>query len=104
MADLYLDAFLLLLALYVGYSLWARLDGRLPVAGALILLVLLAVLDASGNTSAANEVAVYVFFLLVAGALLLLVDHYRRPRRIPSSAHRAPGEPAGERSEATNEG
>lgn len=77
----YVLAFLVLLALYMGYSEWAGLDSRYLVAGALGLLVLTAVVDAAGATGLANTLAEFVFLLLAGGVVLLLVDHVReRPR------------------------
>jgi hypothetical protein len=81
----YVELFLGLLVAYMGYSLWAGLDSRYPIAAALVLLVVTAVVDAAGNTAAANTLAEYVFFLLGAGVLLLLIDHVRAGRPTPSS-------------------
>ena len=77
----YTDIFLGLLGAYMVYSAWARLDSRYLIAGALVLLVAAAAVDASGATGAANTLAVYVFFLLAGGVVLLLVDHVRGDRR-----------------------
>lgn len=77
----YVESFLALLVAYMGYSVWAGLDARYPIAAALALLVATAIVDASGNTAAANTLAEYVFFLLGAGVVLLLIDHVRDSRR-----------------------
>jgi len=70
-----------LLLVYMAYSVWARLDGRYPIAAALVLLVVTAVVDALGNGGLADTLAEFVFFLLAAGVVLLLVEHLRdRPR------------------------
>ncbi len=82
--DLYTAVFLGLLVAYMAYSLWARLDGRLPVAAALVLLAVAAILDALGASASANTVAEFVFFLLGAGVVLLLIEHLRAGRRAPS--------------------
>jgi hypothetical protein len=74
------EVFLALLAVYMVYSVWAGLDARIPIAAALLLLVATAVVDALGNTDAANTLAEFVFFLLGAGVLLLLIDHVRESR------------------------
>ncbi|HTP54207.1 MAG TPA: hypothetical protein VML94_04475 [Thermoplasmata archaeon] len=83
-------AFLGLLGAYMVYSQWAGLDSRYPVGAALVLLVAAAVADAAGATGVANSFAEYVFFLLGAGVVLLLVDHLRDGRKnagaTPSSA------------------
>ncbi len=77
--------FLAVLLAYMVYSEWVRLDSRYPVAAALILLVIDAVIDAAGDTNLANVIAVYVFFLLAAGVFLLLVDHVREARAHPET-------------------
>ena len=71
--------FLVLLVAYMLYSQWAGLDPRYLIAAALALLVVAAVLDAGGETAPADTVATYLFFLLAAGIVLLLVDHVRHP-------------------------
>lgn len=77
----YVPVFLGVLVLYMGYSEWVRLDSRYLVAGALVLLVATAIVDAAGATATANTLAEFVFFLLAGGVVLLLVDHVRdRPR------------------------
>jgi hypothetical protein len=83
----YVPVFLAVLLVYMVYSEWALLDSRYLVAGALVLLIVTAVVDAAGATATANTLAEFVFFLLAGGVILLLVDHVReRPRREPPSA------------------
>jgi hypothetical protein len=82
----YTGVFLGLLGAYMIYSEWARLDSRYLIAGALVLLVVAAVVDAAGATGAANTIAVYVFFLLAGGVVLLLVDHVREGRPAPATS------------------
>ncbi len=77
MAFPYVPVFLALLLAYMVYSQWARLDSRFPIAGALVLLVAAALVDAAGDDPAANILAEFVFFLLAAGIVLLLLDHAR---------------------------
>jgi len=95
--------FLALLLMYMVYSEWAGLDSRYPVAAALGLLVVTAVVDALGNVPAANALAEYVFLLLAGGVVLLLVDHLRAGRKAgsdpepPSVATGPPGEATHER-------
>jgi hypothetical protein len=76
----YTEVFLGLLVAYMVYSFWARLDARYPIGAALVLLVITAVVDAVGNSATANTLAEYVFFLLGAGVVLLLLDHFRERR------------------------
>ncbi|MGB6500975.1 MAG: hypothetical protein WBG19_06220 [Thermoplasmata archaeon] len=83
MAVPYSLLFLALLAAYMVYSVWARLDSRYVIGGALVLLIAGAVADAAGSVPVANTVAQYVLFLLAAGVVLLLVDYLRdRPDRV----------------------
>ena len=103
MAFPYTGVFLALLLAYMAYSVWARLDARYPIAAALVLLVLTAVVDAVGEVAAANTLAEYVFFLLGSGVVLLLIEHVReRPRGEPMAgpvgsgptANTVPSEPS----------
>ena len=104
MVDLYTEVFLGLLAVYVIYSLVTKLDGRLPVGAALVLLVVAAVLDSTGASGTANTLASYVFFLLAAGVFLLVVEHLRERRAAERSGVAPAGQPAAESREAPNEG
>ena len=91
----YSTIFVGLLLAYLVYSVWARLDGRYPIVAALVLLVVTAVVDAAGDVDAANSLAEYVFFLLAAGVVLLLIEHVRdRPAPTPATES---GGPAAER-------
>jgi uncharacterized membrane protein len=86
--------FVALLVAYMVVSEWERLDSRYPIVAGLVLLVVAAIADAAGATATANTLAVYVFFLLGAGVILLLVDYVRESRRSPSrDSLRAPAEP-----------
>jgi len=88
----YTAIFLGLLVAYLVYSLWARLDGRYPIGAALALLVVTAIVDAAGDTDAANSLAEFVFFLLAGGVVLLLIEHVRdRPSPADSGRSRAAG-------------
>jgi hypothetical protein len=90
MVDVYILAFVGLLAAYVAYSLWARLDPRWPIGAALVLLLVAAIVDAAQQVGAANVLAEFVVFLLGAGVLLLLLEHARDARH----PDRASGSPA----------
>ncbi|MGA7922593.1 MAG: hypothetical protein WCA77_01270 [Thermoplasmata archaeon] len=90
-------AFLALLAVYLVYSVWQHLDPRFPILAALILLVVTALVDAAGAGAEANTLAVFVFFLLAGGVLLLLIDSVRprpsadvRTRESPGSGPEPP--------------
>lgn len=98
----YVPAFLGVLVVYMVYSEWVRLDSRYLVAGALVLLVATALVDAAGDTGTANTLAEFVFFLLAGGVVLLLVDHVRegphasapvRPSSLPRRRHSDPPDP-----------
>lgn len=102
--DVYAGTFLALLAAYVLYSVWAHLDGRLPVGAALLLLLVAALADAAGNGPLANTLAAYVFYLLGAGVFLLLVEHIRESRGRSGSSRPLAGEPGAERRESPDEG
>ncbi len=77
MAVPYPEIFLALLAAYLLYSMWARLDSRYPIAMALGLLFVAALADGLGKAATANGYAEYVFFLLAGAIALLVVDHLR---------------------------
>lgn len=89
--------FLGVLLVYMVYSQWAHLDSRYLLGAALLLLVITAVVDAVGATGDANVLAVYVFYLLGGGVLLLLIDHVReeraRARAPPQKKKAAPPSP-----------
>lgn len=78
--------FLALLLAYMVYSQWTRLDSRYLILAALVLLVITAAVDAAGAIGTANVLAVYVFYLLAGGVLLLVIDHIREERASRSSA------------------
>jgi hypothetical protein len=98
------EVFLVLLVAYMAYSVWAGLDARYPIAAALLLLVVTAVVDALGSSGTANTLAEFVFFLLGAGVLLLLIDHVRE-RRAPPGAESTglAAAPQGETTQSTEE-
>jgi hypothetical protein len=75
------------------------------LAAALILLVAAAIADAVGSVAAANAFAEYVFFLLAAGVVLLLVDHLRAGRVAGEADRRSAGSvpPVGPSAQPANE-
>ena len=79
------------LVAYLVYSVWARLDGRYPIVAALALLVATAVVDAAGNTNAADSMAEFVFFLLAGGVVLLLIEHFRARPTVGGLTTSGPG-------------
>jgi hypothetical protein len=100
----YVPIFLGLLLAYMVYSQWARLDSRYPIAGALALLVATAVVDAAGDLAAANTLAEFVFFLLAAGVVLLLLDHARGAHPAPRSTDSGLGSGQAEPPQAPEKG
>lgn len=80
MAVPFQDVFLGLLTAYSAYSLYAHLNPRYLVYGALLLLFGAAAADWTGATVAANNLALDVLFTLAAGVTLLAVDLRRGPR------------------------
>ena len=103
----FVAVFLGLLLAYMVYSAWARLDPRYPVVAGVVLLVITAGVDASGATDTANLLAEFVFFLIGAGVVLLLVDHARARFGGPSGGGQAsvrePSEPPEERQRPAEE-
>lgn len=85
--------FLALLLVYMVYSEWTRLDSRYLILAALALLVITAAVDAAGAIGTANVLAVYVFYLLAAGVLLLVIDHVREERAAARSGARPRAHP-----------
>lgn len=60
-----------------------KIDGRIPVAYAIILLILAAVvLGLSGDENLADTIAIYVYWLLVVGVACLLIEYIREERKI----------------------
>lgn len=74
-----------LIVAYLAYIVWTRQDGRYPIVLALILLLASAIADAAGDLSAANTLAVFVFYLLVGGVVVLLIEHVREGRQVPTT-------------------
>jgi hypothetical protein len=105
MAVPYFDVFVALLVVYLVYSVWARLDPRLPLAAALLLLVAAVGVFAANDVASANALAASAFCLLGGGVVLILIDHFRGSRRTAPAdgdssrgtvAEGPPGEPADE--------
>ncbi len=85
MAVPYLEVFGVLLVGYMAYSFWERIDPRYPIAAGLLLLVATAVTEALGASASADVLAEYVFLLLVAGVVLLLLEQLRGRRNRPAT-------------------
>ena len=74
-----------LIVAYLAYIVWTGQDGRYPIVLALILLLASAIADAVGDLSAANTLAVFVFYFLAGGVVVLLIEHVREVRRRPAT-------------------
>ena len=57
-----------------------RFDGRIPIGYAILLLMVAAIILALGNEELANQVAIYVYWLLVVGVVCLTVEYIREER------------------------
>jgi hypothetical protein len=98
------ELFLLLLVGYGVYSAWASLNPRLPVYAALVLLLVAAIADWSGAVGAANNIALDVAFLLMAGVALIALDRWRHRDRLvvrPATADTPGTEPTKEHEPST---
>jgi len=62
---------------YVPISLIFKLDPRYPIGLALILLVVCAIVLSQGFEDYANRIAIYAYYGLVIGVLLMFVDYVR---------------------------
>jgi hypothetical protein len=91
--QVYVLAFVGLLAAYLAYAAYARLDPRWPILGAFVLLVAGAALDASGNPNGAELLGVDAFLALLGGLVAMALTAPGGPGRLA-----APGaEPVDER-------
>jgi hypothetical protein len=84
--DLFAIMFLVVVIIYVDYSLHARFNPRYPILLAIVLLVAIAISEANGDDSGADLLSVYAFILLCGGFVLLVIDHFeteltKRPAR-----------------------
>ncbi|MEM4680613.1 MAG: hypothetical protein QW038_02350 [Nanopusillaceae archaeon] len=73
-----------LLLLYIPISIKLKLDERIPIAFALFLLIISAIALAQGFENRANLIAIYVYYFLVIGVILLFID-YMKSSNIRSS-------------------
>ncbi|MEM4625390.1 MAG: hypothetical protein QXJ28_01310 [Candidatus Pacearchaeota archaeon] len=73
-----------LLLLYIPISIKLKLDERIPIAFALFLLIISAIALAQGFEDRANLIAIYVYYFLVIGVILLFID-YMKSSNIRSS-------------------
>jgi len=78
-------AFFLLL-LYIPFSLKLKLDERYPIVFAIFLLVLSAITLAQGFEERANRIAIYAYYFLVIGVILMLAEYLREPKNNSSIA------------------
>jgi len=57
-----------------------RFDGRIPIGYAILLLIIAAIILALGNEELANQIAIYVYWLLVVGVVCLTIEYIREER------------------------
>ncbi len=67
--------------IYFFVSLILKLDSRIPIAFALLLLFLTAVTLVQGLENAANQIAIYAYYFLVVGVVLQLIEYIRNPQK-----------------------
>ncbi|MBU5678845.1 MAG: hypothetical protein QXJ96_02975 [Candidatus Aenigmatarchaeota archaeon] len=72
------------LLLYIPISIKLKLDERIPIAFALFLLIISAIALAQGFEDRANLIAIYAYYFLVIGVILLFID-YMKSSHIRSS-------------------
>lgn len=56
-----------------------KYDSRIPIAFALLLLIISAFVLAYKNEALANQIAIYAYYYLVVGVLLQLIEYIRNP-------------------------
>ena len=57
-----------------------KFDGRIPIAYAILMLIIAAILLAYGNEDLANQAAIYAYWLLVVGVICLTIEYLREQR------------------------
>jgi len=58
-----------------------KFDGRIPIGYAILLLIVAAIILATGNEDLANQLAIYTYWLLVVGVICLTIEYIREERR-----------------------
>lgn len=58
-----------------------KFDGRIPIGYAILLLIIAAVILATGDEDLANQLAIYTYWLLVVGVICLTIEYIREERR-----------------------
>lgn len=69
---------LVAVVIYIIVSAYFRLEPRIAIAIALILLVSAAIVLVRGNRHVAEQLGVYAFYLMGAGVLLLFIRYIRK--------------------------
>jgi hypothetical protein len=81
-----LKTFLSFIALIPIFA-YFKWDGRIPVGYALLMLILAAIVLAFfKNEALANQLAIYTYWLLVAGVVTLTIEYIREERGLVSSS------------------
>jgi hypothetical protein len=66
--------------IYFFISLIQKFDSRIPIAFALLLLFLTAIILVQGQEKAANQIAIYAYYFLVIGVVQQLIEYIRNPQ------------------------
>jgi len=66
--------------IYFFISLIQKFDSRIPIAFALFLLFLTAIILVQGQEKAANQIAIYAYYFLVIGVVQQLIEYIRNPQ------------------------
>ena len=70
-----------LIAIYALLSIVFRWKPEIPIFAAFLLLIATGITFASGAQGVADHLGFSVFYLIVAGAILLVIRHIRERRR-----------------------
>lgn len=90
-----------LIFLYLFAAIAYKMDGRIPVAAGLILLVGAALFVSQGKESFANQVAIYAYYFLVIGVVLQVMDYVKEGGEVEESREIAPMKEFSRRDAAT---
>ncbi len=84
-----------LIFLYLFAAIAYKMDGRIPIAAGLILLVAAALFTGRGRESFANQIAIYAYYFLVVGVVLQLIEYVREGGDIKENGEESAGSETG---------
>ncbi|MBS3052357.1 MAG: hypothetical protein J4428_03225 [Candidatus Aenigmarchaeota archaeon] len=76
------DFMFFILLLYIPISFKLRLNPKIPLISALLLLLLSGLIFSQGFESYANVISVYAYYCLVIGISVIFIDYIRNSREI----------------------